>query len=141
MIEQQAKVIRSDDTFVWVEAERKSTCSGCKVKQGCGTGLLANHVGKKFSQIRVEKTHDVLVGAEVKLEIPEETLLQGAVLMYILPLVLMFAFTALMQLAAFGELANIAAGISGLFLGFYWVKLHLDNKKDVFKARISEEGK
>lgn len=139
MIEQSAKVVRSDDKMVWLEAERQSTCSGCQVRQGCGTGMLAKHVGKRFSSISVLKTGDVKIGQQVKLAIPEETLLQGAFLMYILPLVLMFVIAAGARALNFNEAIEIFGGLSGLFVGFYWVKLHLANKKDGFQAKIIEE--
>ncbi|HEC60363.1 hypothetical protein LCGC14_1039330 [marine sediment metagenome] len=139
MIEQSAKVVKFDDKTVWVEAERQSTCSGCQVKQGCGTGMLAKHVGKRFSSIAVIKTSDVSVGQQVQLAIPEETLLQGAFLMYILPLILMFIMAAGARALNFNETIEIFAGLGGLLLGFYWVKLNLSNKKDGFQARITEE--
>lgn len=139
MIEQSAKVVKYDGKMVWVEAERQSTCSGCQVKQGCGTGMLAKHVGKRFSSIAVIKTIDVAVGQQVQLAIPEETLLQGAFLMYILPLLLMFVVAAGARALNFNEAIEIFGGLSGLLIGFYWVKLHLTNKKDGFQARIIEE--
>jgi sigma-E factor negative regulatory protein RseC len=138
MIEQSAKVVRTDDKMVWLEAERESTCSGCQVRQGCGTGMLAKHVGKRFSSIAVLKTSDVKIGQQVQLAIPEETLLQGAFLMYILPLVLMFVMAAAARALNLSEAIEILGGLSGLFIGFYWVKVHLANKKDVFQARITE---
>ncbi|NQZ54150.1 MAG: SoxR reducing system RseC family protein [Piscirickettsiaceae bacterium] len=139
MIEQKAKVVSFDDETVWLEAERQSTCSGCQVRQGCGTGMLAKHVGQKFSRITVKKTSDVEIGQQVQLAIPEETLLQGAALMYLLPLVLMFIFAAIAQSLNFNEALEIIAGISGLFIGFYWVRIRLRNKKDGFQAKIVEE--
>jgi sigma-E factor negative regulatory protein RseC len=139
VIEQKAKVVSFDDETVWLEAERQSTCSGCQVRQGCGTGMLAKHVGQRFSRITVKKTSDVEIGQQVQLAIPEETLLQGAVLMYLLPLVLMFIFAAIAQSLNFNEALEIIAGISGLFIGFYWVRIRLRNKKDGFQAKIVEE--
>tara|TARA_R110002050_G_scaffold9504_3_gene33492 strand:+ start:10199 stop:10618 length:420 start_codon:yes stop_codon:yes gene_type:complete len=139
MIEQLAKVVRTDDNRVWVEAERQSTCGGCQVRQGCGTGMLAKHVGKRFSSIAVLKTGDVKIGQQVNLAIPEETLLQGAFLMYILPLVLMFVVAAAARALNFNEAIEIFSGLSGLLIGFYGVKVHLANKKDGFQARIIEE--
>jgi len=139
MIKQQAKVVKSNDTTVWLEAERQSTCSACKLKQGCGTGLLENHVGKRFSQISVNKTSEVKIGQEVNLGIPEESLLQGALLMYIVPLVLLFVLSAIVKALGFNEAVEIIAGISGLLLGFYWVRERLKNNKDNFQARIIEE--
>jgi len=54
MIEQQATIVEVDGDTVWLQAERESTCSNCQVKQGCGTGLLSKHVGKK--EIRCPQT-------------------------------------------------------------------------------------
>ena len=141
MIEQQATVIDCDDNTVWLEAERQSTCSQCQLKQGCGTGLLANHVGKRFSRISVNKTFDVTIGQQVRLAIPEQSLLQGTFVMYIMPLVLMFLFAAVAQALNFNELVEIFAGIGGLLSGFYWARLRLANNKDGFQARIIEEQK
>ncbi|MDC9725230.1 MAG: SoxR reducing system RseC family protein [Gammaproteobacteria bacterium] len=139
MIKQQAKVIKCDDSTVWLEAERQSTCSACKLKQGCGTGLLENHVGKRFSQIAVKRTGDVNLGQTVNVAIPEEALLHGALLMYMLPLFLLFAFSAFAQLLQLNEVVEIIAGISGLLLGFYLVRTRLKNKKNGFQARIIED--
>lgn len=141
MIEQRATVIGSDDDTVWLEAERQSTCSQCQLKKGCGTGLLANHVGKRFSRIAVNKTIDVTIGQQVRLAIPEESLLKGTFVMYIMPLVLMFLFAAAAQVLNFNEMIEILAGISGLLIGFYWARLRLANNKDGFQARIVEEQK
>ncbi len=141
MIEQQATVIACDDNTVWLEAERQSTCSQCQLKQGCGTGLLANHVGKRFSRISVNKSFDVTIGQHVRLAIPEQSLLQGTFVMYIMPLVLMFLFAAVAQALNFNELVEIFAGIAGLLSGFYWARLRLANNKDGFQARIIEEQK
>lgn len=141
MIEQQATVIACDDNTVWLEAERQSTCSQCQLKQGCGTGLLANHVGKRFSRIAVNKTIDVTIGQHVKLAIPEESLLHGTFVMYIKPLLLMFLFAAVAQFLNFNEMVEIFAGISGLLIGFYWARLRLTNNKDGFQAKIVEEQK
>jgi sigma-E factor negative regulatory protein RseC len=136
MIEQSAKVVSRDGATIWLEAERKSTCSGCKLKQGCGTGLLDKHVGKKFSRIAVNQTDDVNVGEQVQLAIPEQALLHGAFLMYILPLVLMFAFSAFAQWANLNDVLEIFAGLSGLLFGFFIVKQRLANKEERFKAKI-----
>ena len=139
MIEQQARVIEIDGDVVWLEAERESTCSDCQVKQGCGTGLLAKHVGKKFSKISVHKTTDTTMGEVVMLVIPEEALLQGAALMYLLPLTLLFLFSIITRSFDLGEGAEILAGLTGLVTGFAVVKENLRNKKDGIQAKVLEE--
>ncbi|MFW5426134.1 MAG: SoxR reducing system RseC family protein [Methylophagaceae bacterium] len=138
MIEQQAVVTQCDDKTVWLKAERQSTCSGCQLKQGCGTGLLSKHVGKRFSEITVDKTSDVRVGQKVQLAIPEQTLLQGAMLMYIVPLVLLFIFSAIAKTLNFNAFFEIFSGLSGLFIGFYLVRLRLKNRKYDVQAKIKE---
>jgi len=139
MIEQQATIIEVDGNTLWLQAERESTCSSCQVKQGCGTGLLAKHVGKKFSKISVHKTTDVALGEVVTLVIPEQALLQGAALMYLLPLTLLFLFSIITRSFGLGEGTQILAGLTGLATGFAIVKENLRNKKDGIQAKIIEE--
>jgi len=139
MIEQQATIIEVDGNTLWLQAERESTCSSCQVKQGCGTGLLAKHVGKKFSKISVHKTTDVALGEVVTLVIPEQALLQGAALMYLLPLTLLFLFSIITRSFGLGEGTQIVAGLTGLATGFAIVKENLRNKKDGIQAKILEE--
>lgn len=141
MIEQQAKVISCNNDTVSLEVERQSSCSACKVRQGCGTAMLAEHVGNRFSQITVSKTGDVEVGQQVELAIPERSLLHGAFLMYIVPIVLLFVFSAIAQYVYANEFIEILSGLVGLFLGFYLVKVQMKNKKDGFQARIIEDRK
>ena len=139
MIEQQATIIEVDGNTLWLQAERESTCSSCQVKQGCGTGLLAKHVGKKFSKISVHKTTDVALGEVVTLVIPEQALLQGAALMYLLPLTLLFLFSIITRSFGLGEGTQILAGLTGLATGFAIVKENLRNKKNGIQAKFLEE--
>lgn len=139
MIKQKAIVVATDDRTVWLDAERQSTCGQCQVKQGCGTGLLANHVGKRFARISVEKQSDVAVGQQVQLGITEESLLQGAFMMYIVPLVMLFLFAAIAQILDFSEVMEVLAGISGLIFGFYYVHIRFKKRKTGLQAEIVEE--
>jgi len=141
MIEQQAKVVDADEHTVWLQAERQSTCSKCQVRQGCGTAMLENHVGKRFSRIAVPKTHAVTIGQEVHLAIPEQALLRGTFMMYIMPLLLMFVSAAIAHSLNLSELLEIIFGFVGLFVGFYWVKTRLSANTDGFQAKIIEEEK
>lgn len=140
MIEQQAKVLHSDGSTIWLEAERQSTCDKCQVKKGCGTGLLSKHVGRRFSTIAVAKKHDVRPGQQVKVMIPEEALLHGAYMMYLLPILFMFAGAGLCRMLLANEFAEIMAGLSGLMIGFYWVGRRLKNKKIAIETQIVEES-
>lgn len=141
MIEQKATVISRDIHQVWVEAERQSTCGQCQARKGCGTGILAKHVGQRFSRIAVKTSQDLRVGQQVMVTIPEQALLSGAVMMYLLPLLLMFITAALARIANTGELVEIIAGLSGLVAGFYFVKSRLKNKNTGVQVKTIEDFK
>lgn len=139
MIEQKATVIRSDESTIWLQAERQSTCDNCQVKKGCGTGLLSEHVGRRFSTLAVPKKHSVQPGQLMNVSIPEEALLQGAYMMYLLPILFMFAGAAFSRYMFANELMEIISGLTGLMFGFYWVKKRLRNQKIAIETQIIEE--
>lgn len=141
MIEQKATVISRHDQLVWVEAERQSTCGQCQARKGCGTGLLAKHVGKKFSRIAVKDEGNLEVGQEVTVSIPEEALLSGAFLMYMLPLILLFFTSILVRLAGGGELLQIVSGLLGLITGFVWVKHRMSHHDAGIYVKSNEDFK
>jgi sigma-E factor negative regulatory protein RseC len=139
MIEQKAKVIKRDDKAVWVEAERQSTCSQCQVKQGCGTGMLSEHVGKRFSQLRAPAKGNIDVGQEVNVHIPESALLSGAFLVYLLPLITLFLSSFLIRWLGYGELLQISFGLLGLILGFWLASQLINNKPIDITVQLIEE--
>lgn len=139
MIEQRATVIDITDKTVLVEAERQSTCNKCQVKKGCGTRLLANHVGKRFTTIAVDKTSSVDIGQQINLVIPEQALLQGAAVMYLIPVIVMILAALLASALQFGEVVQTLAGISGLVVGLMMTRWYLKDKKTDFKVSMLEE--
>ncbi len=132
MIEQQATVVSSKEGTVWVEAQRQSTCGQCQLQKGCGTGLLANHVGKRFSRLAIPNNtrQDFSPGQQVRLEIAEVALVKGAFLMYIVPLLILFIFGAIAKTLNLGDGIGIISGFCGLFIGFYWVKRRLQKQQN-----------
>lgn len=141
MIEQRATVISRDGQQVWLEAKRQSTCGQCSLKQGCGSALLSRHVGRRFSRIAVPADELLRVGQQVTVSIPEQALLNGAVMMYLVPLLLMFAAAALARQLAIGELAEIVAGIAGLCAGFAWVSGRLKRATPSIQVHVTEDSK
>lgn len=139
MILQKATVVAIETNRIWVEAERQSTCGGCQIRQGCGTGLLAKHVGKRFNRIAVPNNKTVNIGQKVTVAIPEDALLQGAFMMYLLPLLAMFAGAGLASWLNWPEPLQIAAGLATLLGGFLWVASRLKQKNTVIPTQIIEE--
>lgn len=139
MIEQKATVISRDGDIVWVEAERQSTCGQCAARKGCGTGLLAKHVGQRFSRIAVKTDQALRIGQTVMVSIPEQALLSGAVLMYLLPLLALFAFAALTRMLGGGELLQIVSGLIGLCAGFIWVRRRVKDQSPGIQVQSTED--
>lgn len=139
MILQKATVVAIETDRIWVEAERQSTCGGCQIRQGCGTGLLAKHVGKRFNRIAVPNNKTLEIGQQVTVAIPEDALLQGAFLMYLLPLLAMFAGAGLARWLAWPEPLQIGAALTALMAGFFWVASQLKHKNLAIPTQIIEE--
>lgn len=127
MIEEVAQVVSVDGDDVWVQTQRQSACSGCSVKNGCGTSVLASVVGRKFSVLKLKNTHDAVLGDQLLIGIDESMLVQGSVLAYLLPLMGLFVFGLLASWAGNhvgidGELHIITSALAGLVLGFYLLR-------------------
>ena len=141
MLYQRATVVEITENTLSLETERQSSCGQCHLKKGCGTGLLNEHVGKRFSQITVEKTVDVKPGQQVSLSIPEQNLLRGAAFMYLLPLLMLFLFAISARSFNFNAVTEIFLGLLGLISGFLFVKKYIESKNIGLKAELVEEKK
>ncbi len=128
MIEENAEVMRVDDTGVWVETQRRSTCSSCAARSGCGTSVIAKVLGNRRSLIRVLSKIAVQVGDQVVIGIDERALVKGSLAVYALPILLLLLgaffgeFGARQGLWNNAELASIVLGILGLACGLYWLR-------------------
>lgn len=76
MIEQVAHVQAIDQTSVWLDTLRLSTCNSCSMKSGCGQRLMNQATDCKRSRIELPiPQHMTLnVGDEVVLGIPQKPL-------------------------------------------------------------------
>lgn len=137
MIEEQIEVIEVIGDQLVLQAKTKSACGSCAVNKGCGTSLLAKVVGKKFTQFQVENKVSAVAGDTVVVGIPEDALLKGSLVMYVLPIFSML-FSALVcdyflpDLMSFRDLAIAGFSIGGLILGFSlsrWYFQHQSNTR------------
>ncbi len=142
MIEETAFVVAVEDEQILCQTQRRSACHSCSVKQGCGTSVLAKVVGQRSSQITLPKTQnvtDVKVGDEVVLGIEENALVQGSLLVYTLPLIMMIAAALLAQLWAesqgiVSELPQILSALGGFSISLLLVRYWLN--KSALKQHI-----
>lgn len=148
MIEEQATVIKCDEQYVWVETQRKSSCGHCSVKNGCGTHVLSKVLGNKLAQVRclnVQMT-ELSEGDKVVIGLKESSLLNGSLLIYLLPLLVMIVFAGLAVYAAkiwwpdAIDLLSIMASIAGLLLGLSMARYFTRHSKQHTKQHATEQG-
>jgi sigma-E factor negative regulatory protein RseC len=89
MIEELAVVVKTENHQVWVESRQGGACAGCRQKASCSTSAIGSVVGKKA--VAVDSRINLHVGDEVIVAIDEVWVLKASLLLYLLPLIAMFA--------------------------------------------------
>lgn len=133
MIEERARVIAVEDGQLLLEAQTQSTCTSCAARQGCGTSVLSRWVGRKFTRFQVPNTVNATVGDEVVVGLAEKAMLQGSVLVYLLPLLAMIAAAVLADSliatdAGARELRVLVSAMAGFGLMLYLSRLLLSSR-------------
>lgn len=125
MLETRAVVVQTDKLFALVQANQASGCSACEGK-GCGSGKLTQLFCSKPRYFKVANQINAVVGDEVIVSIREGAVLQGIFLVYLLPLLFLFAGATLA-----GSMAtNVAerdgytalGAVAGLVVGFLFAR-------------------
>lgn len=109
MVEANAQVIVKCKTHAWVEAERRTSCHGCTLSQGCGTGSIAKYLMIKPIIVKVSNPVGAEAGDRVIVGLPEKAFLRSSFMLYMLPLLAMFLGAGLG-----GTLASYFGGDEGL---------------------------
>lgn len=123
MIEEQGRVVAVEAGAVWVETLRSSTCSSCSLKAGCGQGLLDQlGAGGKRGYVRALSTLQLDVGDLVVIGVAEDLLVRGSLLLYLVPLLGLFAGAVVAEQLALSEPLVILSALVGLFTACMWVR-------------------
>ncbi len=138
MIEETARVIdvRGDEALL--ETQRQSACQSCSVKAGCGTSTLSKVVGQRSSRIIVRNTLQLKPGDEVVVAIEENALVQGSLLVYLLPLLMMLGAGVVAEWLFAHEGITILATLMGLGLSILVVRrvLHYSGLKQSIQPHL-----
>lgn len=114
MIEEQGRIVAVESGAVWVETLRKSTCSSCSVKAGCGQGLLDQlGTNSRRGYVRALSDLQLNVGDAVIIGVREDLLVRGSLLVYLLPLLGLFAAAVLAGQAGLSEPWVILSALFG----------------------------
>lgn len=87
MIKEVGHIVKLEGEIAWVETQVISTCNACTAKNNCGTSSIAKAFGDKSVVNQVVNDKGAVLGSRVQIGIPEESLVTGALLVYLLPLV------------------------------------------------------
>ncbi len=123
MIEEQAVVARTEGAYAWAEIQRKSVCGHCDARKGCGTAALGQLFGHKQSLIRVKNPLGSQAGDWVVLGLDEGSLVRGALLVYLLPVLALLLAGGLVQwMFAPPEAIVIVCGLLGFAASFFGLR-------------------
>lgn len=123
MIEEQGRVVALEPGAVWVETLRKSTCSSCSANAACGQGLMDRlGVGRQRGYVRALSQMHLAIGDTVIIGVREDLLVRSSLLVYLLPLMGLFAAALLADGLGLPEPLVILSGLSGLFVSWLMVR-------------------
>ncbi|VAW51461.1 hypothetical protein MNBD_GAMMA06-908 [hydrothermal vent metagenome] len=152
MIEKKAQVIEIKGSQLVLQAQTQSACGSCSASKGCGTSVLAKVIGRKFTQFQVENNVDAKIGDIVVVGISEDALLNGSLVMYIIPILGMMFFSVsanyfLAPVLYFLDLIIAVSGIMGLIFGSLIAREYFQHQSSrqrftpVVLRKIIEHGK
>ncbi|WP_416307775.1 SoxR reducing system RseC family protein [Neptunicella sp. SCSIO 80796] len=136
MIEETGIITAINGAQICVETQIKSTCSGCQVNSHCGTGVVARALSPKKQQLVLDCYQQVQIGQQVKLGIPEQTLLAASALVYLLPVVTLLLTVILAQLWLETEGAVIVTALITSTLSFMAVRLLLQRQPEQYQPKL-----
>jgi sigma-E factor negative regulatory protein RseC len=122
--------VNGDEEALWVETIRQSTCGSCAANKGCGHGLLNRISDGRTGYIRVLSgavaARQCAIDDQVRISIPEQIILRGSMIVYMLPLLCMLAgaMGADVFWPVAGQFVAVAGAVAGLALGFTLVRWH-----------------
>lgn len=124
MIEESGRVVAVEDGAVWVESIRQTACQSCAARKGCGQSALAKLGQQQKNHVRALNAFDLHVGDEVVIGVPEDVVMKGTLVAYLMPLVLMLVASIAADSFTQSDLWVALSGLAGLAVGFLLVRVH-----------------
>lgn len=128
MIEEHGVVVEVSDRYAWVKTQRQSSCGQCASNKGCGTATLSQLLGQKYNEVRVINNLNVNVGDHVVIGLAEQALVRSSLLLYLMPLFMMFIAAIGLEITAnllqwsITDPYLVVAGFIGLLIGLAMVR-------------------
>ena len=136
MMIESGRVVAVEADSLWVETIRQSTCGSCAAQKGCGHGLLNRIADGRRGYVRVLSgdiaAGDCAIDDQVRFSIPEQVILRGSLVVYIVPLLgmLLGAALAAQYLTVTQDLAALAGAVLGAGGGVAVVRWHAQRHRE-----------
>ena len=134
MIEEQAVVIKASKERVTLEVVRTKPCGLCGQVRGCGNSIWGKIFSHQSGHIETRNDLNAKLGDIVILGIDETLMLKSSLMLYGVPLLLMFLGMLLANSFAkeMVELYTLIGALTGLFLGIVMIKRFINEKMQMF---------
>ena len=134
MIEEQAIVIKASKERVTLEVVRSKPCGLCGQVRGCGNSIWGKIFSHQSGQIETHNKLNAKLGDIVILGIDETLMLKSSLMLYGVPLLLMFLGMVIANSFAKEtiELYTLIGAVLGLSLGVVMIKRVINEKMKMF---------
>ena len=134
MIEEQAVVIKASKEHVTLEVVRTKPCGLCGQVRGCGNSIWGKIFSHQSGHIETRNDLNAKLGDIVILGIDERLMLKSSLMLYGVPLLLMFLGMLLANSFAkeMVELYTLIGAVTGLVLGIVMIKRFINEKMQMF---------
>lgn len=127
MIEEKGRITSLESDSFWVETIQRSACQVCVAEKGCGQKLLSRLSGST-TLIRVLPGNCDLQALEVHeqvvIGIPEDVIVKGTLLVYLLPLLTMIGAVSIGAMVSSHDIIVLASALTGFLAGGLVVRVH-----------------
>ena len=134
MIEEEAIVIKASKENVRLEVVRSKPCGLCGQVRGCGNSIWGKIFSHRTGHIETRNHLNAKLGDVVILGIDETLMLKSSLMLYGVPLMLMFLGMVMANTFAkeTTELYALLGAVIGLFLGVVLIKRIVNEKMQMF---------
>lgn len=136
MLTESGRVVALEADSLWVETIRRSTCGACAAQKGCGHGLLNRIRDGQRGLVRVLpgefRLSDYRINDEVQIGVPDDVIVRGSLIVYMLPLLTLLGGAALAShwFPAASDLAAAVGMLVGFAAGLLLVRWHAWRHRD-----------
>jgi sigma-E factor negative regulatory protein RseC len=134
MIEEQAIVIKASKEHVTLEVVRTKPCGLCGQVRGCGNSIWGKIFSHQSGLIETRNNLNAKLGDVVILGIDETLMLKGSLMLYGVPLLLMFLGMTIANsfVTHMIEFYTLMGAVLGLSLGVMMIKRAINEKMQMF---------